>query len=122
MEKYDRLCLVGVAWRIQAHFERLHSVFSVLGISTEGCITASAITRVLRESASRILKVGMSNAILKQYTPHSLRIGVYALLYNSGKSAVFIKYHLRWKLDTFMNYLHDTTIVARQHAAALSWA
>ena len=115
----DRLCPVGAAWRIQARFERLRSVFPVLRISTDGCITASAITRVLRECAARILKVDMADEVLKLYTPHSLRIGACVLLYEKGKSAVFIKDRLRWKSDTFMDYLRDTTIVARQHAAAL---
>ena len=68
--KDDRLCPMGTAWRIQAHFECLRSVFPVLEISTEGCITASAITRVLRECASQILKVDMADAVLKLYTPH----------------------------------------------------
>ena len=38
--KDDQLCPVGAAWCTQARFERLRSVFPVLGISTEGCITA----------------------------------------------------------------------------------
>ncbi len=74
---------------------------------------------VLRECAARILKVDMADEVLKLYTPHSLRIGACVLLYEKGKSAVFIKDRLRWKSDTFMDYLRDTTIVARQHAAAL---
>ena len=115
----DRLCPVGAAWRIQARFECLPSNCPVLGISAEGCITASDITKALRACASRLHKVDLSDDMLKQYTPHSLRIGACVLLYEKGKSAVFIKDRLRWKSDTFMDYLRDTTSVARQHAAAL---
>jgi len=50
----------------------------------------------------------------------SLRIGACGLLYEKGKSAAFIKDRLHWKSDTFMDYLRDTPIVAKQHAAALA--
>ena len=70
----------------------------------------------------RLHKVDMSDNMLKQYTPHSLRIGARVLLYEQGKSVVFIKDRLHWKSDTFMDYLRDTKIVARQHAAALARA
>ena len=113
----DRLCPVGAAWRTQARFESLRSNCPVLGIYAEGCITASAITKALRACASSLQKVDMSNDMLKQYTPHSLRIGACVLLYEKGKSAVFIKDRLRWKSDTFMDYLRDTTSVASGQAA-----
>ena len=77
------------------------------------------ITRVLRACAARFLKADMADEVLKLHTPQSLRIGACVLLYEKGKSAVFIKDCLHWKSDTFMDYLRDTTIVARQHAAAL---
>ncbi len=113
------MCPVGAARRIQARFERLRTTGAVLGISSEGYITASAITTALRPCAARVHKVDLNDSMLKQYTPHSLRIGACVLLYEKGKSAVFIKDRLRWKSDTFMDYLRDTAIVARQHAAAL---
>ena len=118
----DRLCPVGAAWLIQARFEHLLSNCPVLGISDEGCITASAITKALRACASRLQKVDLSEDMLKQYTPHSLRISACVLLYEKGKLAVFINDRLRWKSDTFMDYLRYTTSVARQHAAALARA
>ena len=114
-----RMCPVGAARRIQARFERLLTPSSVLGISSEGYITASAITTALRACAARVHNVDLDDSTLKQYTPHSLRIGACVLLYEKGKSAVFIKDRLRWKSDTFMDYLRDTASVARQHAAAL---
>ena len=91
----DRLCPVGAAWRIQARFESLRSNCPVLGFSAEGCITALAITMALRSCASSLHKVDMSDNMLKQYTPHSLRIRAGVLLYEKGKSAVFIKDRLR---------------------------
>ena len=115
-----RMCPVGAAKRIQARFERLCTNCPVLGISVEGYITASAITTALRACAARVHKIDPADSSLKQYTPHSLRIGACVLLYEKGKSAVFIKDRLRWKSDTFMDYLRDTPIVAKQHAAALS--
>ena len=114
-----RMCPVGAAQRIQARFERLRTKCPVLGISVEGYITASAITTALRACAARVHNIDPADSSLKQYTPHSLRIGACVLLYEKGKSAVFIKDRLRWKSDTFMDYLRDTASVARQHAAAL---
>ena len=113
----DRLCPVGAAWRIQARFERLRSNWPVLEISAEGCITASAITKALRACPSKLQKVDMSDNMLKQYTPHSLRIGACVLLYEKEKSVLFIKDGLGWKSDTFMDYLRDTTSVASGQAA-----
>ena len=101
-------------------FQRLRTNCPVLGISVEGYITASAITTALRACAARVHKIDPADSSLKQYTPHSLRIGACVLLYEKGKSAVFIKDRLRWKSDTFMDYLRDTPIVAKQHAAALA--
>ena len=83
-----------------AHLSAFRSLasrfFSVLGTSTEGCITASAITRVLRESAFRILKVNMSDDVLTLYTPHLLRNGACVLL--KGKKKVSILYKIPFAL------------------------
>ena len=48
----------------------------------------------------------MQCTVLLQYTPHSVRIGACILLYEQGKSTVFIKHRLRWKPDTFMDYIY----------------
>ena len=52
-------------------------------------------------------------------TPHLIRIGACVLLHEHGHSTVFIKNRLRWKSDTFMDYLRDTVSLARKHAASL---
>ena len=57
---------------------------------------------------------------LQHYTPHSIRIYACVLLHENGHSGVFIKDRLRWRSDTYMDYLRDTPRLARQHADSLA--
>ena len=58
-------------------------------------------------------------ADLEKYTLHSIRVGACVLLYELNKSAAFIKDRLRWRSDSFMDYLRDTPRIATLHAACL---
>ena len=115
----SRLCPVRAALRIQLRFERLQPPSRVLGVSDKGFLTASAITKFIRLTAARVLGPTATKEVLALYTPHSIRIGACVLLHEHGHSAIFIKNRLRWKSDTFMDYLRDTASLARKHAASL---
>ena len=117
--KDSRVCPVRAALRIQQRFERLKPPSRILGVSEKGFITAPAITRFIRLIAAKVLGPTATKEVLALYTPHSIRIGACVLLHEHGHSAVFIKNRLRWKSDTFMDYLRDTVTLARQHAASL---
>ena len=83
--------MINFALWVQSWFERLHYTLPVLGIFSEGYITAFDITQGQCESTAQSLKVDISDAVLKQYTSYSVRTGACVLLYEQGKSAVFIK-------------------------------
>ena len=114
-----RLCPVRAALRIQQRFERLQPHSRILGVSERGFLTAPALTSFIRLIAARVLGPTATPEVLSLYTPHSIRIGACVLLHEHGHSAIFIKNRLRWKSDTFMDYLRDTVSLARKHAASL---
>ena len=115
-----RVCPVLAALRIILRFERIGNANGVLGVSKNGYLTADAITRELRMAAAVVLGEEVTKEELQQYTPHSIRICACVLLHEKGHSGVFIKDRLRWRSDTYMDYLRDTPRLARQHADSLS--
>ena len=115
-----RLCPVLAALRIILRFERIGRHDGVLGISAKGYLTDSVITKELRLAAAVVLGEEATTEELRKYTPHLIRICACVLLHERGHSGVFIKDRLRWRSDTYMDYLRDTPRLARQHAASLS--
>ena len=117
-------CIYTIHTTLVAH-QRLCFVIwtrKVSGLYKRPCALEVWYVHGLFTCASGIHKVDLSDEMPKQYTPHSLRIGACVLLYQQEKSVVFIRDRLRWKSDTFMDYLRDTPIVAMLHAAALAQA
>ena len=115
-----RLCPVLAALRIVLRYERLGNALGVLGMSAKGFLTDRVITKELRMAAAVVLGDDVTAKELQQYTPHSIRICACVLLHENGHSGVFIKDRLRWRSDTYMDYLRDTPRLARQHAASLA--
>ena len=114
-----RLCPVLAALRIILCFERLGDADGVLGLAKRGYLTDKVITKELRLAAAVVLGEEVTKEELQQYTPHSIRICACVLLHEQGHSGVFIKDRLRWRSDTYMDYLRDTPRLARQHADSL---
>jgi len=110
---------VLAALRIMLRYERLGDIKGVLGLSKHGYLTDKVLTKELRIAAAIVLGENVTKEELKQYTPHSIRIGACVLPYDKGHSEVFIKDRLRWRSDTYMDYLRDTPRLARQHADSL---
>ena len=112
------LCPVWAAWRIQERVERIQHSLCLLAVSSTGPIAKLEATQHLRVCAARVY--GYTNKKnLEKYTLHSIRVGVCVLLYKLNMLAAFIKDRLRWRLDSFMDYLHDTPCIAALHAACL---
>jgi hypothetical protein len=57
---------------------------------------------------------------LARWSSHSLRIGACVILHAHGFSTTQIKFLLRWKSDSFMEYLRNLPIVSQQQNAALA--
>ena len=60
-----------------------------------------------------------SVAALKKFTPHSPRVGACVLLHTVGKLPDYIKKRLRWKSDSYEDYLRHIDQVATDHVKAI---
>ena len=59
-----------------------------------------------------------ATADLKKFTPHSPRVGACVLLHIMGKLPDFIKKRLRWRSDSYEDYLRHIDHVADDHVKA----
>ena len=57
---------------------------------------------------------------INRYSAHSMWVTAAVLLHQADKPASYIKIRLRWASDTFMMYLRNTVVQAKQHAAAVN--
>jgi len=53
---------------------------------------------------------------IKKYSCHSIRVGACVLLHSSGAESLTIKFRLRWRSDSFMEYLRNTPRLAALHS------
>jgi hypothetical protein len=116
-------CIVTAMVRIIRRSFRLQvSDNSPLAVFCSGnqvtLIDDSHIANNLRQLAVAVYGT-MSQEELQRFSSHSLRVGACVILHASGKNEVFIKHRLRWRSNSFMNYLRDVPILALQHASVL---
>ncbi len=72
------------------------------------------------QNAARVTLNIRDPEILSKWTSHSLRVTAANELHRLGFSTLYIKLRLRWKSDSFMDYLRHTIHVARNHTRAMS--
>lgn len=77
------------------------------------------IDHILQKTAKAVYSLTDPNDI-KKFTTHSIRVGAAVSLHSAGKSGSYIKIRLRWRSDTFLLYLRNTTTLALQHVAAIN--
>ena len=58
-------------------------------------------------------------ADLKKFTPHSPRVGACVLLHSVGKLPDYLQKRLRWKSDSYEDYLRHIDQVATDHVKAI---
>jgi hypothetical protein len=117
------ICMVTALFRIiQRSFRLDVSDTHPLAVFRSGqfvkLIDDSHITTSIRQLAVAVYGT-MSPASLQRFSSHSLRVGACVLLHADGKDEMFIKHRLRWRSNSFMNYLRDVPILALEHAAVL---
>ena len=84
-------------------------------------LTRELITKNLRLAATT--KHGVTKKEhLQRFSPHSVRVGACILLNTVGKNSDFIKKRLRWRSDTYQDYLRNLPELALQHASAIASA
>jgi len=69
----------------------------------------------LKSCARKVLRLTKISDIAR-FTSHSLRVGACVLLHENGADTLLIKSRLRWRSDSFMNYLRNTLSLAKRHA------
>ena len=108
-----------VGWR----FDVPLAIFCPAGGSPQP-ITASFITQVLQETAAITYDLSPTNPThqkhLRQWSSHSLRVGACVILHSQGFSTTQIKFLLRWRSDSFMEYLRNLNVLSQQQNAAIS--
>ncbi len=82
-------------------------------------ITDKNISLWLQQAAK--ITFGLSNPDdLANWTSHSVRVGACVALHEAGADPMTIKNRLRWRSDTFLDYLRHTGRLAANHAALLT--
>lgn len=75
----------------------------------------------LRRAVKDVYKI-KDPKILAKFSCHSIRVGACVALHAAGKDGEFIKFWLRWRSDTFRDYLRNCRAVSMQQIRALNSA
>ena len=113
-----QLCTVFAAIRIYTRALTLNHIDGLLGVLNQGPIKDKQVEKQLQAAITAVYGYTKEEARNK-FTSHSIRVGACVLLHEAGRTATFIKDRLRWKSESFMEYLRDTASLAKQHAISL---
>ena len=96
------------------------AVFTDSGLSTGQVqfITATEINAALRGAAAIVYNV-TDPKDLARFSSHSIRVGACVALHAAGVSQQDIKFALRWKSDSFYNYLRNLPCQSARMASAV---
>ena len=83
--------------------------------SSYSFIFHTQVERSLQYLAKTVYNIS-SQQELKKYSCHSVRVGACVLLHSSGADSLTIKFRLRWRSDSFMEYLRNTPRLAALHS------
>ena len=115
-----KFCPVRAAYRIIKRAERLHlgddspvavSQSPNKRVKSLSFLTSGFIATSLKQAAKSAHKI-TSSEDLKKITPHSPRVGACVLLHQLKKQPDYIKKRLRWRSDTYQDYLRHIDDVA----------
>ena len=81
-------------------------------------ITSTLVASHLQAAATAVHHV-TSKTDLARFSTHSLRVGACCLLHANGKAPDYIKLRLRWRSDSYKDYLRDVAMLATEHAAVI---
>ena len=121
-------CPVRAAFRIiqradqlnqQAHLPIAISLSPSNKISGMSYITSVYVSKLLKLAAKEAHGI-TSKKDLNKFTPHSPRVGACVLLDMMGKLPDFIKKRLRWRSDSYVDYLRHIPTVASDHVAVVN--
>ena len=78
--------------------------------------------RHIRQAASAVYSIPTRSKTLLAWTAHSFRIGAAVILHDGGQPGAFIQKKLRWRSNSFMEYLRNTLRTAATHLHAVNAA
>ena len=118
--------VVKAAERILLRAQRLNqprtmplAVYAPSKTTKPSYIFHTQVQSSLRAIAKRIYTLTDQTHINK-YSCHSIRVGACVLLHSSGADTLTIKFRLRWRSDSFMEYLRNTPRLASLHTQIIS--
>ena len=119
------VCPVRAAIRIILRAHRLGvKTYEPIGVSSSNAkrqyITDTRIAALYRKAASVVLRISSKGKDIKQWSTHSLRVTAANLLYREKHTDSFIQKRLRWRSNTFLDYLRNTIYAATEHSKALT--
>ena len=71
-------------------------------------VTSGLVSLFIKKSARLFFGDDLPDSLLKKFTPHSSRVGACVFMDENDMSSLFIRKRLRWRSDTFMDYLRNT--------------
>ena len=120
------LCYISAVIRILARAQRLDiKPDCPIAVAMAGkknlspCfITSTSVASHLQAAAKEVHHIS-SKKDLARFSTHSFRVGACVLLHTNGKLPVYIKLRLRWRSDSYKDYLRDVAMLATEHAAVI---
>ena len=79
-------------------------------------VTSDLVSLFIKKSARLFFGDDLPDYLLKKFTPHSSRVGACVFMDENDMSSLFIRKRLRWRSDTFMDYLCNTFAIAKKHS------
>ena len=82
-------------------------------------ITSTDVEITMQDLAKTVYNI-TAKAELKKWSCHSLRVGACCILWAKGHSGEFIQRALRWKGETWKDYVRDLLVQSNQHNATMN--
>ena len=73
----------------------------------------------IKQAARKVYNI-KNKTDLSRFSCHSLRVGACVMLHIAGFSAESIKFELRWRSDSFRDYLRNVISIAAAKGLALT--
>ena len=77
-------------------------------------ITSDDVKHKMRQLATKVYNI-TNKEELSKWSSHSLRVGACCILWAKGHSAEFIQRVLRWKSESWKDYVRDLLVHSQQH-------
>ena len=84
-------------------------------------ITSTLVTMYFQAAARQVHRITLQKD-LDRFSSHSIRVWACVLLHTHGKSPDYIKLRLRWRSDSYKDYLRDVSMLAVEHADVIHQA